>query len=538
MSPHSKPADASCTESSISVSPENLEPKVTAKAEPPTKVEEQPCSSNSEVAMLKALLTQKSEEALKRELKLRTEIMETEKQNKRLKLKRAADAARIESLEAELARIKKVAVKDEQNDSQVINPSSKGLASNEAISIVDSEEESGRNAATSTPAEVQIATLAGSTSPVRDRPAPSLSERPSRDAWRSSTPDSSNRRTSAHQHDSNPDNTAVVVKDEEIDVIIKTEGEPDQLKRVTLIKSEDGNFDIWNVDGFGLGPTIAVDEKYNRGFTRKVIGDAFGGGHVVCEHHWHPKPGQETKTPFLTFSRSWNNALPVRPGMHGMGFFGMSSSPVKTQPLNFFVGEGTNDWRLLGTYNYTRWGEIAPHHISLLPPLVLDSWVNGMLSSQWGKSSIEDTNATLEAPRRVELTSESVLQALQDGRLGIPFTILQCVGYPADWFEDLLHYEKHPKPAKPKAKKSGKRRGPQAQGSPKKQARTMQKGKQKGKREHDEEDELEDEPDASRQIGRDSDSSDSEYLEGPRRIAALPTRTSPRKSPRTKSVEL
>ncbi|KAJ7489292.1 hypothetical protein FB451DRAFT_1224410, partial [Mycena latifolia] len=362
----------------------------------------------------------------------------------------------------------------------------------------------------STPAEVQTATLAGSTSPVRDRPAPSPSERPSRDAWRSSTPDSSNRRTSAHQHDSNPDNTAVVVKDEEIDAIIKTEGEPDQFKRVTLIKSEDGNFDIC--------PTIEVDEKYNRGFTRKVIGDAFGGGRMVCYHHWEPKPGRETETPFLTFSRSWNNALPVRHGMNGMGFFGMSSSPVKTQPLNFFVGEGTNDWRLLGTYNYTRWGEIAPYHIPLLPPLVLDNWVNGMLSN---------TNVTLEEPRKVESTSESVLQALHDGRLGIPFTILQCVG--------LLHYEKHPKPAKPKAN----RQGPNAPGSPKKQGKTTQKGKHMVKREYDEEeDEADHKSDVSRQAGEDSDPSDSEYLEGPRRIAALPTRTSPRKLPRTRSVEL
>ncbi|KAJ6598385.1 hypothetical protein DFH09DRAFT_1356643 [Mycena vulgaris] len=343
---------------------------------------------------------------------------------------------------------------------------------------------------------------------------------------------------SSNGHTSQPQNSRadVVVKDEVIDVVIKTEGEPDQFKRVTLIKSEDGNFDIWNVEGFCLGPTIEVDEKYNRGFTRKVIGDAFGGGDVVCYHHWDPPPGQEAKTPFLTFNRSWNNALPVGPGMHGMGFFGMSGCPVKPQPLNFFVGEGTNDWRLSGTYDYTRWGEIAPHHISLLPPPVLENWVNGLLSSQWGKSSIDDTNAKLEPARRVAFTPESVVQALHDGRLGIPFTILQCVGYPEDWFERLLYYEKHLKPrkSKSKSKKNGKRPGPKAQGSPKKKANTQGNGKRKViKREESSEDELE----ASSQVGGDSDESDAEYLDRPRRIAALPTRTSPRK-PRALSIEL
>ncbi|KAJ7489307.1 hypothetical protein FB451DRAFT_1553150 [Mycena latifolia] len=537
MSSHSKPSDdPSYVESSQALPPGDLEPKVTIKAEPPSKIEAQ-CSSNSEIAMLKALLTQKSEEALKRELKLRTEILEAEKQNKRLKLKRAADATRIESLQAELARIKKVAVKDEQNDSQRMHSPNTTLTSNEVILIVDSEEEGDENEVAShvhsTPTEVQTATLAGSTSPVNDPPALSSSERPLREAWRSSTSDSSNRRTSAHQHDSNSDNTAMVVKDE-IDVILKTEGEPDQFKRVTLTKSEDGNFDIWNVDGFGLGLTIEVDEKYNRGFSRKVIGDAFGGGPVDSRHHWRPKPRKERKTPFRTLSRSWNHALPARPGIHGMGFMDMSECPVKPQPVNFFVGEGKNDWRLLGTYNYTRWGEIAPHHISLLPRLVLDNWVTGMLEGQRGKSKIDRANANLEQARKIKFTSESVVKALHDGRLVIPFTILQCVGYPEDWFEKLIYYEEHPKP---KAKESGKRRGPNAQGSPKKQAKTMQKGKQKGKREYDEEED-EDESDASRQIGKDSGDSDSEYLEVPREIVALPTRTSPRKLPRTKNVEL
>lgn len=54
--------------------------------------------------MLKALLTQKADESLKRELKLRIQLLEVERQNQRLKLKRGADATRIEWLETELAK--------------------------------------------------------------------------------------------------------------------------------------------------------------------------------------------------------------------------------------------------------------------------------------------------------------------------------------------------------------------------------------------------------------------------------------------------
>lgn len=188
-----------------------------------------------------------------------------------------------------------------------------------------------------------------------------------------------------------------------------------------------------------------------------------------------------------------------------------------------------NDWRLLGTYDYLRWGEIAPHHISLLPPFVLNTWVNGALSSQWGKSWIEKANEKFPDARKVNFTQDGLSQALHDGRLVIPFTILQCVGYPEDWFERLLYYEENPKPPK---SKNGKRRGPKAQGTPKKRAKTQKKGK------HQIKEESEDEADEYRQGGEEFHDSDSEYDDGPRRIAMLPKRTSPRKLTRAQSIEL
>ncbi|KAJ7678064.1 hypothetical protein DFH06DRAFT_565339 [Mycena polygramma] len=423
------------------VEPESsLSSKVEADEKPPEQKsafkssgKREDSSSASEVVMLEAMLTQKTEESLKRESKLRTEILEVEKQNKRLKLKRAADASRIEALEAEVARLRKVpvSVKPERRHSP-----KKEHVRGEAILVVDSSDEEPGN---DNPEPSPSPSLCMSSANVRNSPVataatddpPRLIERPvrpTRDAWSPAAEGS----TGEPLHNSDPD-AEVRVKDEVIDVVIKTEGEPDKFKRVTLIKSEDGNFDIWNVDGFGLGPTVEVEEKYNRGFTRKVIGDALGGGHIEPCHHWNPKPGQEAKIPFTTWSRSWNSALPVSPGTHGMGFFSMSTCPVKPEPINFFVGEGTNDWRLLGTYDYLRWGEIAPHHISLLPPLVLDLWVNGMLSHTWGKAAIEEANVDLQDARKVKYTHESVLEALNDGRLAIPFTILKCVGYPKDW---------------------------------------------------------------------------------------------------------
>jgi hypothetical protein len=188
----------------------------------------------------------------------------------------------------------------------------------------------------------------------------------------------------------------------------------------------------------------------------------------------------------------------------------------------------------LGTYDYLRWGEVAPHHVSLLPPVVLNNWVNGMLSSQWGKSWIERTNHGLKEARKVGYTPDGVVDALKDGRMTIPFTILKCVGYPEEWFEKLLHYEQHPKPKKSTSKsKLGKRRAPaKARGSVKKQAlgRGEAKTKTKTKPEplsDDESDELEETADSG-----------SEYAEGPRLIAGMPKRTSPRKMARAQSVEV
>ncbi|KAJ7678077.1 hypothetical protein DFH06DRAFT_1079330 [Mycena polygramma] len=485
--------------------------------------------SASENAMLKALLKQKTEEFLKRELELRTEILEVESQNERLKLERAADGARIKSLEAQLAGSRRL--KSEVGTPPVRAPHIQPYGSQhkrervpkEVITVVDSSDEETQDNATESTLRLSDA----QTSPIPatytepGSGSPSYSQRPTRQPT-SPAPEFSPGLSLPHR------NLDPEVKEELIDVVIKTEGEPDQFKRVALFKSE-GNPDIWNVDGFGLGPAIQLDQKYNRGFSRKVIGDAFGGSRVRCKNHWKtPTAGKTPLGVSLIYNRTWNNALPEDPGMHGIVFSDLKSSPIKPHPLNFFVGEGVNDWRLVGSYDCLRWGEIAPHHVQLLPSFVLDNRVNGILEKAWGKAWIEEINSALETTRKVKYTSDGIRAALEDGRVRIPFTILQCVGYPDAWFEKLLYYEKNPKPTESKPE-SGKRPGGKAQGSPKKRSKTGQNGMGRVKEERLSGDEP---------VKLDDESDDSDYVEKSRRIATLPTRTSPRNMQRLKSVEL
>lgn len=78
----------------------------------------------------------------------------------------------------------------------------------------------------------------------------------------------------------------------------------DEFKHVSFTKSEDGTLDIWNLDGFELGPEITIEDLPKCGFTRKQIADAssichcpnllaltlyqaHGGGHQECFHHWY-----------------------------------------------------------------------------------------------------------------------------------------------------------------------------------------------------------------------------------------------------------
>lgn len=84
--------------------------------------------------------------------------------------------------------------------------------------------------------------------------------------------------------------------------------------------------------------------------------------------------------------------------------------------------------------------------------------MEGTLKSQWGKNWVERTNAELVDKggeiRLVEHTAHGLREALSDGRLVIGFTVMKCVGFRTEWFDQFLHYQAHPKlPTTQKRKK-------------------------------------------------------------------------------------
>jgi hypothetical protein len=74
---------------------------------------------------------------------------------------------------------------------------------------------------------------------------------------------------------SDSDFTAIKPEPEgaKIAVVIKSEleHEPDLNVHVTFVKSEDGKFDIWNLEHLRLGPPISVEQRFHVGFRRAVI---------------------------------------------------------------------------------------------------------------------------------------------------------------------------------------------------------------------------------------------------------------------------
>jgi len=291
--------------------------------------------------------------------------------------------------------------------------------------------------------------------------------------------------------------------------------------------------DIWNLEGFGLGPEIEVAEAFNKGWTRKEISDAFGGGHQACFHNWYgdatlAKKAKKAKThqkePLLTFNREWNPQLPKAPGQHGVVFCGLQHFDDKTKvdkPITFFVRESNNNWVQIGDYSVKRWGEISPKHLNLLPPTMITVWVNGALDSEWGKRWVEHTNDNLIAeakesgnePNLVEYTDLGMRTALIDGRLIISFTIMECVDYRQHWHDRLEHYRRNPKPSKPKRKGKGSSR---KQGPAKKAARA--KGGRKVVKEESESEDSE----ADYGPWSDTEELEDEDARRSRRIATLP----------------
>ncbi|KAG1784255.1 hypothetical protein EV702DRAFT_43708 [Suillus placidus] len=248
-----------------------------------------------------------------------------------------------------------------------------------------------------------------------------------------------------------------------IAVVIKSEleHEPDLNAHVTFVKSEDGKFDIWNLEHLRLGPPVIVEKRFHTGFRRSVISNALGGNWQNTFVNWQGPTSKSNRYPYMALKRSWNPHLPLVPGEHGVVFSGVrrfEDGTLITGSVDVVVSGKPNEWIYFGSYETSRSGEITPHQLHLLPPLVVRTWVEGTLKSKWGQHWVEDTNAELVDKggeiRLIELTTHGLREALNDGRLVIGFTVMKCVGFRAEWFDQFLHYQAHPKlPATQKRKK-------------------------------------------------------------------------------------
>ncbi|KAG2154543.1 hypothetical protein DEU56DRAFT_769143 [Suillus clintonianus] len=236
-----------------------------------------------------------------------------------------------------------------------------------------------------------------------------------------------------------------------IAVVIKSE-QGDLNSHVTFVKSEDGKFDIWNLEHLQLGPPVVVEHRFHVGFKRAVISNALGGGHQNTFVNWQGR-NKTDKYPYMALKRSWNPHLPLVPGEHGVVFTGVkrfNDGTLVTGSVDLVVSGKANEWIYFGSYETSRAGEITPHQLDLLPPLVVRSWVDGTLKTLWGRNWVERTNAELVDKggeiRLVEFTKDGLREALNDGRLVIGFTVMRCVGFRAEWLDQFLHYQGHPKP--------------------------------------------------------------------------------------------
>ncbi|KAG2370157.1 hypothetical protein BDR07DRAFT_1604015 [Suillus spraguei] len=237
-----------------------------------------------------------------------------------------------------------------------------------------------------------------------------------------------------------------------IAVVIKSEHEhePDLNAHVTFVKSEDGKFDIWNLEHLRLGPPVIVEERFHVGFRRAVISNALGGNWQSTFVNWQGPTSKSNRYPYMALKRSWNPHLPLNPGEHGVVFSGVErfeDGTLITGSVDVVISGKPNEWVYFGSYETSRSGEITPHQLHLLPPLFVRTWVEGTLKSQWGKNWVEDTNAELVDKggeiRLIELTTQGLREALSDGRLVIGFTVMKCVGFRAEWFDQFLHYQAH-----------------------------------------------------------------------------------------------
>jgi hypothetical protein len=182
--------------------------------------------------------------------------------------------------------------------------------------------------------------------------------------------------------------------------------------------------------------------------------DATPSGHHCESCHRILWPGSKLLlSGSLTYKRSWCPPLPLGPGQHGVVFclFHKFRDGTKiNRGLDFFVGEGQNNWRYVGTYSVQLWGEVSPSHVKRLPESVRERWVKGAIPSTWGRKWVAEANEVITEkartlgvqPKMISHTEAGLREALEDGSLVLNFTILKCIGYRKAWYKTLCRHEK------------------------------------------------------------------------------------------------
>ncbi|KAG2345211.1 hypothetical protein BDR05DRAFT_988740 [Suillus weaverae] len=397
---------------------------------------------SSEVANLKAKLTAKSKLVAEQG----KELNKLRKENKQFKNERNIQTAEITGLQDELKNILR-----QLDDETVKNLNFNMIKLNSLKS--DAPNETAVEATWHQDIDQDMSDSFASNRPIlEDEPQNAASSQPQ-------TSDTSGSSFTTIKPEPEGVKIAVIIKSE-------LEHEPDLNAHVTFVKSEDGKFDIWNLEHLRLGPPVVVEKRFHIGFRRSVISNALGGNWQNTFVNWQGPTSKSNRYPYehhsMALKRSWNPHLPLVPGEHGVVFSGVGSfedgTPI-TGSVDVVVSGKPNEWMYFGSYETSRSGEITPHQLHLLPPLVVRTWVEGTLKSKWGQHWVEATNAELVDKggeiRLIELTTHGLREALNDGRLVIGFTVMKCVGFRAEWFDQFLHYQAHPKLPTAKKRKKG-----------------------------------------------------------------------------------
>jgi hypothetical protein len=103
--------------------------------------------------------------------------------------------------------------------------------------------------------------------------------------------------------------------DTTLQVVIKSENEPDLIKQVAVVESEDGKFEVRDLEHFGVRPPVVVDERFNVGFWRSVINNVSPGFSRIANQAiscYHFRLSVKITKPRRTtgrFVQNWINTL-------------------------------------------------------------------------------------------------------------------------------------------------------------------------------------------------------------------------------------